>query len=828
MSVWLHGPARMRLIRVCGRSGAVIAASLFACVRSAGAQSARQTTPSVRPLKVVDEVSAQHIQEQSRPAISPDGQWVAYTACDPSRVMADSAALVGRDVAQINAYDAAGCEVRVASLSTAGGQPRAAIASSAIAVPAMHGNSWGGSWSPNGRELAFLSDRGGGARVWILDVASGETRMAADLTTKSQLGWMPPMWARNGREIVVTLYPDTSVPGSKAPVFDLHAAGGTQDHAVSGATVTVYHAGPGTGAGATADTVIGAGVLEYLRADLGVIDVATGRVRRLVRGEAIGGYWVSPDGQAAVYARNTGMLSATSQQSRFDLVVVDLRTGRSRSLVTGVEQYYGTAVSWSPDGSKIAYISGPGDSSGTCFIVDLSGSPPHMLQGSGARFYTTLFGPLWDESGEYVYVANDSTLWRGATSTWQMTRVTTIPGHAIRAIVPAQGDRRLFAVSPMPSPARSVDHLLLVAHDLENQDDSVYHVVADRVDRRVVTTRIAGGAIAIGNLYAPPMGDAHGQVVVFQREDASHPADLWAADGAFEQQRQITTLNPALADYEFGTSRLISYSSSDGQRLHAAVLLPSGYKPGRRYPTVVDVYPGAMLSTGVNAFGLAGIGAFNLQLLATRGYVVIKPDAPVRYPGKLVRGLLADVLPAVDASVALGLTDADRVAVMGQSGGGYAVMALITHTNRFRAAIAMAGYGDLAAAYGMFFAGGAPAQTSWLEGDGPASMHAAPWDAPFQYVENSPVYYLQDVDTPLLIEAGGTDFLAPYSDEMFSDLKRLGKDVTYLRYAGEGHVLSSGPNITDFWLRAATFLESQLRVRTGGDHVTAVGSVSQH
>lgn len=91
-------------------------------------------------------------------------------------------------------------------------------------------------------------------------------------------------------------------------------------------------------------------------------------------------------------------------------------------------------------------------------------------------------------------------------------------------------------------------------------------------------------------------------------------------------------------------------------------------------------------------------------------------------------------------------------------------------------------------------------------------MGVPPWEAPLRYVENSPVYYLDRVETPLLIQAGTADSgILQYSDQVWVGLSRLQKDGTYLRYGGEGHVLQSAANLRDYWRRVIAFFDRHLK-----------------
>jgi dipeptidyl aminopeptidase/acylaminoacyl peptidase len=91
-------------------------------------------------------------------------------------------------------------------------------------------------------------------------------------------------------------------------------------------------------------------------------------------------------------------------------------------------------------------------------------------------------------------------------------------------------------------------------------------------------------------------------------------------------------------------------------------------------------------------------------------------------------------------------------------------------------------------------------------------MGTPPWDDSLQWVENSPVFYLDRVTTPLLLIHGDLDFVAiQQAEEMFSGLKRLGKEAEFVRYFGEGHVLSKPVNIRDSWHRIVTWFDRHLK-----------------
>src|SRR5581483_7688426 len=266
--------------------------------------------------------------------------------------------------------------------------------------------------------------------------------------------------------------------------------------------------------------------------------------------------------------------------------------------------------------------------------------------------------------------------------------------------------------------------------------------------------------------------------VIYANEDAQHPPELWIADRDFRQRKQVSQLNPQLGSYVYGRSQAVEWLSADGERLRGSLVLPSTYEKGQRYPLVVFVYPGNQGSEVVNHFGLFSYAPyFNMQLLATRGYAVLYPDCPVR-PGTIMQDVAKAVLPGVNKIVELGIADPERLGVMGESLGGYATLSLIVDTKRFRAAMMYAGLANLVSSYGEMGEDG----SSYLIGiweNNRRTQFGTPWTDREKYLDNSPVFHLDRVETPLLIVHGSRDFaVAPFlADEVFVDLRRLGKTV---------------------------------------------------
>jgi dipeptidyl aminopeptidase/acylaminoacyl peptidase len=239
--------------------------------------------------------------------------------------------------------------------------------------------------------------------------------------------------------------------------------------------------------------------------------------------------------------------------------------------------------------------------------------------------------------------------------------------------------------------------------------------------------------------------------------------------------------------------------------LRGALLLPPGYQAGQRLPLVVYVYGGTMGSTQVNRFGFDGsLPLLNMHVLATRGFAVLYPDAPVR-TGTTMTDIMASVMPGVDAAIALGYADSTRLGVMGQSYGSFNVLSIITQTTRFKAAVITAAvlHPDLAADY--------LRSVGYYE-QGQGNMGGSLWQYRDRYIANSPLFAFDRIQTPVLMGQGERDGDLVPSDAIFVALKRLGKTVEYRLYRGEGHVITQRPNVMDFWKRRLSFFQEMLDV----------------
>ncbi len=298
---------------------------------------------------------------------------------------------------------------------------------------------------------------------------------------------------------------------------------------------------------------------------------------------------------------------------------------------------------------------------------------------------------------------------------------------------------------------------------------------------------------------------------------------LWLGDGESADLEPAITLNSSLAQIADARRMLIQYRGVDGDSLKGVLLLPPDYEEGEQYPMVTWVYAGSTFEDTLSGSFEKGSGsALNPQLFTAHGYVVLFPSMPLARDGvasdpyiDLPKGVIA----AVDKAIDLGIADPDRLAVAGHSYGGYSTYTLVTYTNRFKAAIAMDGDADLLTSYAKFDADQRywdNAQerregATWSE-TSQGRMGEPPWSALWRYLRNSPFFYLDRIETPLMIIQSDMDFVPViHGEEMFSGLYRLGKTARFVRYWGEGHVPASPANIRDMWTRIYEWLDQYLK-----------------
>ena len=335
-------------------------------------------------------------------------------------------------------------------------------------------------------------------------------------------------------------------------------------------------------------------------------------------------------------------------------------------------------------------------------------------------------------------------------------------------------------------------------------------------------TRVAIHPIALPAATARLLDGDPRQGTLVCRDDTPGGTVLWATDGHGGDAKRLLTLNEHVAGIAEGRRLLIEYRGTDGNALKGLAILPPDYEEGRRCPVAVWVYGGhSVRDTTTGLASKTSTRPLNLELLAGHGYVVLIPSVPLPAPdgkGDPLVEIPKGVMPCVEKLVEMGIADQDRLAVLGHSTGGYTTYAVVAHTTRFKAAIAMSGHPDLLSLHAQLF----PVErmsnraheglaTVMFTETTPMNLGGPPWSDLWRYLRNTPLAYLDRIRTPLLIVHGDMDG-APIQqgEEAFMGLYRLGRRAKFVRYWGEGHVISSPANVRHLWSQIFDWLDTNL------------------
>jgi dipeptidyl aminopeptidase/acylaminoacyl peptidase len=495
----------------------------------------------------------------------------------------------------------------------------------------------------------------------------------------------------------------------------------------------------------------------------------------------------------------------TEYDTRYaDSYLVNTLTGERKLLA---KKHQGQ-ITWSPDGKYALMFSGQDWS--TISVPD--GKTINLTQNLPVKFFRedddhpapppAYSRANWTSDGKWVLLDDEFDVWRIAPDGNKAVNLTQGVGRKNNI------EFRVVRLAPDPREPQSrwVDAskpLLLKAANKDTRDQGFYEVSLAGTD---APRKLIMAAKAYGN----PTPSKTGGVLMLTESTFEEFPDLMVTDPSFAKLQKVTDANPNKSKFAWGSEELIHFRNTDGVPLSGILYKPANFDPSKKYPMVVYIYE--KLSQNLHEFVVPRPRhTINASMFTSNGYLVLMPDIvyTVGHPGQ---SALKCVLPAIDAMIARGFVDEKNIGIQGHSWGGYQIAYMITQTNRFRAVAAGAPVSNMTSAYdGIRWGPGLPRQFQYERDQ--SRIGGSLWAAPLLYIENSPIFSANRVQTPLLMIHNDADTAVPWYQgiEYYLALRRLGKEVYMFSYNGEPHGLSRRANQKDYTIRLQQWFDYWLK-----------------
>ncbi len=421
---------------------------------------------------------------------------------------------------------------------------------------------------------------------------------------------------------------------------------------------------------------------------------------------------------------------------------------------------------WSPDGTRITYVTRPtpkaddGGLSDIWMVTVASGEKKKLVGDEGSSD-----SARWSPNGDWIAYAGSPDGASGVSTTY----IYLLPANGG---APKQLTGRFDLDAGTPVWSRDGKTIYFSTNMLEANE--IFSVDVAGAAVKQLTKR--GGSINISEI------SRDGKTVVGTTTSSQSPADLYASNLAFTTVKSITEHNSWLKDYSLPQSEVVKWKSNDGTEVEGVLTKPVGYTSGK-VPFLLNPHGGP---TGASLNSWSG----TVQVLASNGFAVLQPN----FRGSTGKGLafaqankntwgkgdFEDCMSGVDAMIAKGIADPDRLGAFGWSYGGYMTFWILTQTDRFKAVSPGAGLTNI---YSMYSQNDIQRYLRWFYSD------KAPWDATDLYWDRSPMKYIRNVKTPTMIMHGQADTRVPIAQaqEFYMALKERNVPVEFVVYPREGH-----------------------------------------
>ena len=363
---------------------------------------------------------------------------------------------------------------------------------------------------------------------------------------------------------------------------------------------------------------------------------------------------------------------------------------------------------------------------------------------------------------------------------------------------------RLLSLGRDPD-ERSVDPAQpawLSAFDEDTKASGFYRTTLDarRAPEKVVMADVR---------YGTPSKAKDADVYLVTRSTFVEFPNLWVGPH-LTSLTQVSDANPWQKEYNWGTAELVTWTSMDGQPRQGILYKPENFDPSKKYPMISYFYEDR--SDGLHSYVPPnGRNVINSTHYVSNGYLIFEPDIyyEMGYPGPCA---VKSVVPGVQKLLERGYIDPKRLGLQGQSWGGYQTAYIITQTQMFSAAMAGAPVANMTSAYGgIRWESGLNRSMQYEAGQ--SRIGQSLWEAPQLYIENSPLFSLPRVTTPLFIMSNDSDGAVPWYQgiELFVGMRRLGKEAYLINYNNDVHNPASRANQKDMAMKMQEFFDAKLK-----------------
>ena len=500
-------------------------------------------------------------------------------------------------------------------------------------------------------------------------------------------------------------------------------------------------------------------------------------------------------------------------ERKADMSIINLSDGSRRTIA---EAFTGTGAP-STYGKYLAWFS---TEDGNWYTMDVAtGSVVNLTANVGVPFYDASvdtpsgyspFGyrPTWVGNDEYLLLCDQYDVWKFTPDGKKYENLTKGAGRR------SSTDYRVTMLSSDYNP-----YLYEVVNPVGVKDD-IYLTAFNEITKEngYAVVNVAKASEPVGFTMKKTFGSiikaSDASVIAYTKGDFQNPYDLYVTSDRGKDETRLTSINPQQKDYLWGDAQLVHWAAYDGTKLDGLLFTPENCDPSKKYPMMIYFYEKNAETLYNYRAPAPSRSTVNIPFYVSRGYVVFVPDIvyTVGHPGESAYNCICAGAEAMCEQFPF--IDRSKMAIQGQSWGGYQTAYLVTRTDMFAAAGAGAPVGNMTSAYGGIRWESGSSRIGQYE-HGQSRIGKTLWeDGGFDlYVENSPVFFAPNVKTPVLIMHNDADGAVPWYQgiEFFMSLRRLGKPAWLLEYNDEAHNLVERRNCKDLSIRLQQFFDHYLK-----------------